>query len=68
MGISGSFNDFQWEADIDENELEDADGVEVEVVTPTGGKIAFSVYGPWEDIDVFKDLVEEDVESYTDLS
>jgi len=68
MGISGSFKDFQWEADINEDEL-DADSATVEVITPTGGKIAFTVYGPWEDdMDVFSDIVQDDVEAYVNLS
>lgn len=68
MSISGSFNDFHWEASINEDELEDADDVVVEVITPTGGKIGFTVYGPFEDADDIGDIIEQDVESYTEIS
>lgn len=67
--ISGGFNDFHWQADIDEDELDHEEGpIAVDVTTPTGGKVAIVMYGPWEDLESFSDLVEEDVEYYTDMS
>jgi len=67
--LSGEFNDFKWEANVDEEDIETEDGgVDVEVTTPTGGKIALIVYGPWPDIDSFAESVSEDAESYVDIS
>ena len=62
--ISGSFNDFTWEADIEEYEIYEDEGFGVEVKTPTGGTISFEVYGPFEDLEVIGDIIQEDAEDY----
>jgi hypothetical protein len=69
--ISGEFNEFKWQADIDEGDLELDEGFAVTVETPTGGLITFEVYGPfeYEDYeDVIEELIEDDTEHYTSTS
>ena len=66
--ISGDFNDFHWEADIDEDELDYADAVAVDIKTPTGGSVAFVLYGPWEDLESFTELLVDDIDFYTSMS
>lgn len=68
MGISGKFNDFQWEADVTEDDLDTDDSVEVTVTTPTGGNISFTLWGPFADLGDIEGLIEQDVEHYTDLT
>ena len=62
--LSGSFEDFQWSADIDDYELDYDEGFLVEVMTPTGGTISFEVYGPFESEDIIGEIIQEDVEDY----
>jgi hypothetical protein len=69
MAISGEFGDFKWTADVEEEDLPDESGsVDVEIITPTGGKIGIIVYGPWEDVQSLADIIEQDGESYVDIS